>query len=197
MRRSSPWISIVLLAGCGGTIEFGGDRGSPDGSVLDAAALSDAGGLPDTGVVAQDAGCRMLSRPSPPTTWPFPQTAAAYQAQFFDALPANTTCGVAGCHAAGANAPLIPTSAADLAVPGTLTTAIAQLWAVTTPPLVGGPPMIRQRHDPAGLAQAPTFNVAQLAHIDAFIQKGYDCAWKTVTPMVGDCPIPSTAHCAP
>jgi len=57
--------------------------------------------------------------------------------------------------------------------------------------------MIRQRHDPAGLAQAPTFNVAQLAHIDAFIQKGYDCAWKTVTPMVGDCPIPSTAHCAP
>ncbi|MFO0722615.1 MAG: hypothetical protein U1E65_02450 [Myxococcota bacterium] len=185
---------VAGLAGCGGSIEFGGDHAGLDGSVLPDAGSDAGAALPDSGVVA-DAGCRALTRPSPPVSWPFPMTAAAYQSHFWDQLPGNTTCGVVGCHAAGSNAPLIPAAAADLANATTLQTAISQLWMASAPSAVGGLALIRTKHDPAGMAQAPTFNPAQLAYVDMYLQKAYDCAWKTVTPMAGDCPIPSTAYC--
>lgn len=175
-----------VFAGCGGTVEFGVDR--LDGAVADAAAA------PDAGMARPDAGaCTPRARPAIPAAWPYPQTAASYQANFLDVIPGSAGCTIAACH--GGAAPPFIASAAQAAVPADLTRATQQLWLRSLAP-AGGVSLLVSKHDPNGGAQPPPYTPQQLQAIRTFIERAYDCAWKNApAPGPGECPAPDVSYC--
>lgn len=191
-RAAAPL--LLALAACGGTIEFGVDRGdsgitptpSPDAAVTparDASVLTDAG------------ACTPRTRPPVPATWPFPMTSAAYLNDFANVIPQGAIpCSSAACHG-GVQAPYIADAAA-LATPANVTRAISELWTRARPPVGGGVSTLRRKHDPNGDNAAPPYTPQQVTAIQAFLDRAYDCAWKAApAPMAGECPAPDVSYC--
>lgn len=193
LRAHLAATALAASVACGGTITFGNDPEEvplADGGVMTIVDSSVVTPPPDGG-----AGCTPGVRPAQPLTWPYPATAAAYQQHFLSTLPAVAlNCDNPACHNNNVNVPFIP-SAALLADPANATRAINELWLRARPP-VAGQPALRRKHAADGDAFPQVFTAEQLAAVQAFIDKAYDCAWKTApAPGPNECPRPDTTHC--
>ncbi len=189
-------LALVLAAGllgCGGSITFQNDP--------EPVPLADGGTVaqPDATVGPQPDGgpaCTPGTRPAQPTTWPYPISAASYQSNFASLIPAGAiTCDSAACHGNDTNVPYIPSAAMIAADPANATRAINELWLRARPP-VSGQPALRRKHAPDGDNYPLAFTPQQVAAIEMFIARAYDCAWKTApAPGPNECPRPDTSHC--
>ena len=167
-----PLVLLGAAAACGGTIEFGVDRG--DSGVVAPPADSGPTPQPDASVAPQpDAGaCTPRTRPPIPTTWPYPVSAASYRNNFYSVIPNLAGCSSLACHG-GATDPYIPLAANIDAEYARAITAL-----------------------PEGGAQSPPYSAAQIAAIDQFLARAYDCAWKAApAPAAGECAAPDVAYC--
>lgn len=192
----SVLVAIGLGATACGQISFGDpiDAGMP---VADTGPKDMGVVVPDAGPV--DLGCTPATRPAIPSAWPFAATKTGYLENFYNGLPSPRGCGLGGCHGPDMangyqpdNKPLIPRDPPDLDPPGVLDQAMADLWATVTPE--NAPPLIRV-HDP----DSPDFvdtgfelEPEEITYLTAFIQKGYQCAWKDYTPPGGDAGVADT-----
>jgi hypothetical protein len=186
-----PLVLLGAATACGGTIEFGVDRG--DSGVVAPVPDSGATPRPDASVAPQpDAGaCTPRTRPPIPTTWPYPVSAASYRNNFYNVVPNLAGCSPAGCHG-GATDPYIPPAAN---IDAEYARAITALWPRALPP-VGGTASLRLKHAPEGGAQSPPYTAAQITAIEQFLSRAYDCAWKGApAPGAGECPAPDVSYC--
>jgi hypothetical protein len=196
-RRSISAVSLasLLLAACGGQIEFGTardasavvpDAGTPDsgGPDIDSGEPGgpdtgepDTGELPDTGE-PPDTGCVKVFA----ATWPWARDKATYQDKFWTwaSTQQGVKCTSSGCHG-GTVTPLMPATDNELDITPTLNQAIDALWTTIVPSEQPGgvtTSLLGYAHKPiaqGGGGEAPPYSAAQQQFLDALVDSASTC----------------------